>query len=71
MTRRLIRAMENPHVTMLGHLSGRLLLKRDAYPLEELSTTFELDELRTEFTVEELVDAGLIAEEEGQAASGW
>lgn len=31
MTARLLRAMENEHVTMLGHLSGRLLLKRDAY----------------------------------------
>lgn len=31
MTRRIIRAMENPHVTMLGHLSGRLLLQREAY----------------------------------------
>ena len=31
MTRRLCRAMENEHVTMLGHLSGRLLLRRDAY----------------------------------------
>ena len=31
MTARLIKAMENPHVTMLGHLSGRLLLRRDAY----------------------------------------
>jgi DNA polymerase (family X) len=31
MTRRICRAMENVHVTMLGHLSGRLLLKRDAY----------------------------------------
>lgn len=31
MTCRLCRAMENPHVTMLGHLSGRLLLKRDGY----------------------------------------
>lgn len=31
MTRRIIRAMENEHVTMLGHLTGRLLLKRDAY----------------------------------------
>lgn len=31
MTRRLIRAAENPHVTMLGHLTGRLLLKRDGY----------------------------------------
>jgi DNA polymerase (family 10) len=31
MTERIIRAMENPHVTMLGHLTGRLLLSRDAY----------------------------------------
>ena len=31
MTKRLIRAMENEHVTMLGHLTGRLLLKRDPY----------------------------------------
>jgi DNA polymerase (family 10) len=31
MTRRIIRAMENPHVTMIGHLTGRLLLKRDSY----------------------------------------
>jgi DNA polymerase (family 10) len=31
MTKRLIRAMENPHVTMLGHLTGRILLKRDSY----------------------------------------
>ena len=31
MTRRICRAMENEHVTMLGHLSGRLLLKRQAY----------------------------------------
>ncbi len=31
MTRRIIRAMENEHVTMLGHLTGRLLLKREAY----------------------------------------
>ncbi len=30
MTARLIRAMENPHVTMLGHPTGRLLLKREA-----------------------------------------
>jgi DNA polymerase (family 10) len=31
MTKRLIRAMENPQVTMLGHLTGRLLLKRESY----------------------------------------
>lgn len=31
MTKRLIRAMENPHVTMLGHMTGRLLLRREPY----------------------------------------
>ncbi len=31
MTKRIIRAIENPHVTMLGHVSGRLLLQREAY----------------------------------------
>ena len=31
MTRRICRAMENEHVTMLGHVSGRLLLKREPY----------------------------------------
>ncbi len=31
MTKRIIRAMENPHVTMLGHLTGRLLLSREGY----------------------------------------
>ena len=30
MTTRLIRALEHPQVTMLGHLSGRLLLRREA-----------------------------------------
>ncbi|MFH1067973.1 MAG: DNA polymerase/3'-5' exonuclease PolX [bacterium] len=33
MTRRVIRAMENPHVTMLGHLTGRLLLQRPSYAI--------------------------------------
>lgn len=31
MTQRIIRAIENPHVTMLGHLTGRLLLQREPY----------------------------------------
>jgi DNA polymerase (family 10) len=31
MTKRIIRAIENPHVTMLGHLTGRLLLRREPY----------------------------------------
>jgi len=34
MTRRICRAMENPCVTMLGHLTGRLLLRRDAYAVD-------------------------------------
>lgn len=33
MTARIIRAIENPGVTMLGHLTGRLLLKREGYPV--------------------------------------
>ena len=31
MTKRIIKAIENPHVTMLGHLTGRLLLQRPPY----------------------------------------
>lgn len=31
MTKRIIRAMENPYITMLGHMTGRLLLKREPY----------------------------------------
>jgi DNA polymerase (family 10) len=34
MTRRILRALENPHVTMLGHPTGRLLLRREAYQLD-------------------------------------
>lgn len=31
MTKRIIAAIENPYVTMLGHLTGRLLLEREPY----------------------------------------
>jgi DNA polymerase (family 10) len=34
MTARIIRALENPHVTMLGHLTGRLLLEREPYDVD-------------------------------------
>ena len=34
MTQRVIRALENQFVTMLGHPSGRLLLKRDPYQID-------------------------------------
>jgi len=34
MTKRVIRAMENEYVTMLGHATGRLLLQREAYKID-------------------------------------
>jgi DNA polymerase (family 10) len=34
MTQRIIRAIENPFITMLGHPTGRLLLKRDPYAVD-------------------------------------
>jgi DNA polymerase (family X) len=34
MTARVLRAMDNPHLTILGHPTGRLLLSRDPYPLD-------------------------------------
>jgi DNA polymerase (family 10) len=34
MTARIIRAIENPHATMLGHLTGRLLLRREGYRVD-------------------------------------
>jgi len=33
-TYRLIKAIENPYTTILGHCSGRILLKRPGYPLD-------------------------------------
>jgi DNA polymerase (family 10) len=34
MTKRIIRALQNPFVTVLGHPTGRLLLKRDPYAVD-------------------------------------
>ena len=34
MTARIIKAIQHPHVTMLGHATGRLLLRRDAYKVD-------------------------------------
>ena len=47
MTRRIIRAMENPYVTMLGHMTGRLLLKRDAYAVNHAKIIDAAAETRT------------------------
>jgi len=33
-TERLIKAIENPHTTILGHPTGRLLLSRSGYPID-------------------------------------
>ena len=51
MTKRLIRAMENPYVTMLGHLSGRILLKREPYAV---STSAVLEAAAATGTIIEL-----------------
>jgi DNA polymerase (family 10) len=34
MTRRIVNALSNPHVTMLGHATGRLLLRREGYKVD-------------------------------------
>lgn len=34
MTERILRAMDDPHVTFLGHLTGRLLLSREGYSVD-------------------------------------
>ncbi len=33
---RLLRAIENPHTTILGHMTGRLLLSRPGYPVNHM-----------------------------------
>ncbi len=33
-TERLIRAIQNPYTTIIGHLTGRLLLQREGYPVD-------------------------------------
>jgi len=40
MTKRIVTAVSNPHTTMLGHPTGRVLLSRDGYPLN-LIAVFE------------------------------
>lgn len=35
MTKRILKAVKNKYVTMLGHLTGRLLLERNGYPLDQ------------------------------------
>ena len=34
MTSRLLKAIENPNVSIIGHPTGRILLRRDAYPFD-------------------------------------
>ena len=34
MTERVLRALDDPHLTILGHPTGRLLLSRDPYPMD-------------------------------------
>jgi DNA polymerase (family X) len=34
MTERLIKAIQNPHTSVIGHPTGRILLRRDSYPFD-------------------------------------
>ena len=47
MTRRLLRALDNPHTTILGHMSGRLLLSREPYQFDALAVLRRAAETRT------------------------
>lgn len=50
MTARIVKAMHNPYVTMVGHLTGRLLLAREGYAVD------------TETIIAEAVDLGVVIE---------
>ncbi len=47
MTKRIIRAMENPYITFMGHLTGRILLRRDPYKLNHEKIIDAAAETRT------------------------
>jgi len=47
MTRRIIRAAQNPYVHMLGHLTGRLLLEREPYKVNQQAVIDACAETRT------------------------
>ena len=47
MTNRIIKAMTNPYVTMLGHLTGRLLLTREPYKVNIAAVIEAAAETRT------------------------
>ncbi len=47
MTERVIKAIQHPSVTMLGHPTGRLLLKRDAYEIDMKAVIEAAAESRT------------------------
>ncbi len=47
MTNRIIKAMTNPYVTMLGHLTGRLLLTREPYKVNIAAVIDAAAETRT------------------------
>lgn len=51
MERRILRAMKNPYLTMLGHPTGRLLLARDGY---QVDMTTVIDEAGQENVIMEL-----------------
>jgi DNA polymerase (family 10) len=47
MTQRIIKAMNHPAITMLGHLTGRLLLRRDGYAVNQEAVLQEAVKTKT------------------------
>jgi len=47
MTQRIVKAMQNPHVSIIGHISGRLIGERDAYELDMEQVLAAAAETRT------------------------
>ncbi len=43
-TERLVKAISNPYITVLGHVSGRVLLQREGYPYDEDAVLASLSE---------------------------
>lgn len=47
LTQRIVKAMQNPHVSIIGHISGRLIGERDAYELDMEQVLAAAAETRT------------------------
>ena len=70
-TERLIRAIQNPHVDIIGHLSGRLLNRRYGYELDILRIIEAAAEYKTILEINAHPDRLDIDEETARLAKGY